>query len=267
LARESALSAQEAHAAQSAPFVFFGTVLRPGGSNVEALDREEEPSAVVRVDELVVAPPVVGDLKDQEVTIRLTGPTVRRGQRVLWMASSLVYGSELGVIEVARVTPGRQAARMLEEILQAKLRHDDGEVLSRLGRAELVVYGRAETVEAFVPESPGATPPSLGEAAPSWRIADLLIWRILKGQPADHPRVVFPFPRTHKWSEAPLFVQGQEGIWLLHPLATGISERTPAPPAVANGFAAPDELDFYAPSSLSRIHLLLQMLRSQEGSR
>ena len=152
MAREAALSAQEVQAAQSAPFVFFGTVLRPGGSNVEALDREEEPSAVVRVDELVVAPPVVGDLKDQEVTIRLTGSTVRRGQRLLWMASSLVYGNELGVIELARVTPGRQATRMLDEILQAKLRQDDSEVLSRLGRAEAVVYGRAESVEAFVPD-------------------------------------------------------------------------------------------------------------------
>ena len=221
---------REVLAAQSAPFVFFGTVLRPGGSNVEALDREEEPSAVVRVDELVVAPPVVGDLKDQEVTIRLTGSTVRRGQRLLWMASSLVYGNELGVIELARVTPGRQATRMLDEILQAKLRQDDSEVLSRLGRAEAVVYGRAEAVEAFVPDSAEATPPPLGEAAASWRIAELLVWRILKGRPADHPRVVFPFPRTHKWSEAPLFVQGQEGIWLLHSLARGNRRGLRGPP-------------------------------------
>ena len=79
--------------------------------------------------------------------------------------------------------------------------------------------------------------------------------------------MVFPFPRTHKWSEAPLFVQGQEGIWLLHSLATGDSAGTPRPPAVTNGYQAPDELDFHAPSSLSRIHLLLQMLLSQEGSK
>ena len=265
--REAALSPKEAQTAQSAPFVFFGTVLRPGGSNVEALEGEQEPSAVVRVDELVVAPPVVGDIKDQEVTIRLTGSTVRRGQRLLWMASSLVYGNELGVIESARVAPGRQATRMLVEILEAKLRQDDSEVLSRLGRAEVVVYGRAESIEPFVPGSPAATPQPLGEAAPSWRIADLLVWRVLKGRPADHPRVVFPFPRTHKWSEAPLFVQGQEGIWLLHSVTNRESVPTPLPPAVANGFEAPDDLDFHAPSSLSRIHLLLQLLRSQEGSR
>jgi hypothetical protein len=264
LARETALSAQEAQSAQSAPFIFFGTVLRPGGANVEALDREEEPSAVVRVDELVIAPPVVGDIKDQEVTIRLTGSPVRRGQRLLWMASSLVYGAELGLMELARVAPGRQTTRMLEEVLQAKLRQDDNEVLSRLGQAEVVVYGRAESIETFVPASPL---PALGEAALSWRIADLLVWRILKGRPTDHPRVVFPFPRTHKWSEAPLFIPGQEGIWLLHPLETGKSARSPQPPAVTNGYQAPDDLDFYAPSSFSRIHLLLQMLLAQERSR
>lgn len=264
--REAALSTREAQAAQAAPFVFFGTVLRPGGSNVEALEGDQEPSAVVRVDELVVAPPVVGDITDQEVTVRLTGSTVRRGQRLLWMASSLVYGNQLGVIELARVTPGRRATRMLEEILEAKLRQDDSEVLSRLARSEVVVYGRAESITAFVPESAAATPPPLGEAAPSWRIADLLVWRILKGRPADHPRVVFPFPRTHKWSEAPLFVPGQEGVWLLTPLGSGESAMMPQPPSVANGYQAPDELDFHAPGSLSRIHLLLQMLRSREGS-
>lgn len=266
MTRETALSAQEAQAAQSAPFVFFGTVLRPGGSNVEALDREEEPSAVVRVDELVVAPPVVGDLKDREVTVRLIGPSVRRGQRLLWMASSLVYGNELGVMELARVAPGRRATRMLEEILAAKLRQDDSAVLAGLDRAELVVYGRVESIEAFVPESAEAAPQPLGEAAASWRIADLLVWRVLKGRPEEHPRVVFPFPRTHKWSEAPLFVQGQEGIWLLHPLAVGESVSAPRPPAVANGFQAPDDLDFHAPGAVSRIHLLLQVLRAQEGN-
>jgi hypothetical protein len=262
--RDAALSAEHAEAARSAPFVFFGTVRQPGGSNVEALDREEEPSAVVHVDELVVVPNTLGDITGQEVTVRLTGPRPRRGQRLLFMASSLVYGNELGVIEVARVAPGRQAARMREEILEEKLRQHDDELLTRLRRAEVVVYGRVESIESFLPESAVAAPQPLGEAAPSWRIADLLVWRVLKGQPQAGPRVVFPFPRTQRWPEVPLFVEGQEGIWLLHSLADRDPEvKAGQPPTVANGFEAPDELDFHAPGSLPRIQLLLQILQPQ----
>jgi hypothetical protein len=248
--------------------VFFGTVRRPAGSNVEALDTEEVPTAVVRVDEVVVAPHALGDITGQEVTVRLAGPSPRRSQRVLFMASSLVYGNQLGVDEIARVAPGRQAARLREEILEEKLRQHDSELSTRLRQAEIVVYGRVESIEPFVPESPTAAPPPIGEAALSWRIADLLVWRVLKGQPADAPRVVFPFPRTQKWSEVPLFVQGQEGIWLLHSLADrDLEAKTGRPPAVANGFEAPDELDFHAPGSLPRIQLLLQILQPQGRGR
>jgi hypothetical protein len=38
----SSLSPELAERARSAPFVFIGTVRRPGDSNVEALDREDE---------------------------------------------------------------------------------------------------------------------------------------------------------------------------------------------------------------------------------
>ena len=261
--RDAALPPEIVETARSAPFVFFGTVLRPGGSNLEVLDTEEVPTVVVRVDDVVVAPHALGDLTGQDVTVRLAGPDLRRGQRLLLMASSLLYGDQLGVTELARVAPGRQAARMREEILAEKLRQQDDELSARLRHADAVVYGRVESVEPLVPESAASAPQPIGEAAPSWRVADLLVWRVLKGQPAEGPRVVFPFPRTQKWSEMPVFVQGQEGIWLLHSLASRDREAmTGRPPAVANGFEAPDELDFHAPGLLPRIQLLLQVLQA-----
>src|SRR5687768_3233866 len=93
-----------------APFVFVGTVRRPGGSNVELLDVESEPSAVVRVDEVVTAPEAVGDLTGREVTLRLSeAPEPARGSRHLFMATSLQFGDEIAVREIARV-PHRRAA-------------------------------------------------------------------------------------------------------------------------------------------------------------
>jgi len=264
--RDSGLSTDEVEAAQTAPFVFFATVRSPGGSNVEALDREEEPSAVVRVDEVVAAPHALGDITGRDVTVRLVGPRLRRSQRLLFMASGLIYGNELGVSEVARVAPGRQASRLREEILEQRLRRHDNELRTRLSLAEIVLYGRIESIQPYVPESEAAAIPPIGEAAPSWRIADLLVWRALKGRPADAPRLLFLYPRTQKWSEMPLFVQGQEGIWLLHSPASGdTGASTFRPPAVTNSFQAPDELDFHAPGSIPRIQILLQMLGTQRS--
>jgi hypothetical protein len=147
------------------------------------------------------------------------------------------------------------------EILEEKLRDHDGEISTRLRRAAIVLYGRVESVQNVTSESPSL--PSVGEAAPSWRIADLLVWRVLKGQPPSAPRVVFAYQRTQKWSEMPVFVPGQEGLWLLHSLGGADGENTAwRPPHVTDGFEAPAELDFHAPSALPRIHLLLQLLET-----
>jgi hypothetical protein len=47
-----------------------------------------------------------------------------------------------------------------------------------------VVYGRVGSVVPFVPDSAAAAPQPIGDAAPSAGIADLLVWRVLKGQPS-----------------------------------------------------------------------------------
>jgi hypothetical protein len=90
--------------ARTAPFVFFGTVRRPDGSNVELLESDEYPTAVVRVDDVVTAPEAVGDLSGREITVHLSQPgRLSRGSRHLFMATSLHFGEEIAVAEIARV--------------------------------------------------------------------------------------------------------------------------------------------------------------------
>jgi hypothetical protein len=253
------LSPKLATAARSAPFVFFGTVRRPGASAVEALDREDEPTAVVRVDTVVSAPELVGDLAGKDVTVRLAdkaGGSVRRGQRLLFLATSLHYGEQIAVAEIARM-PARGAEA--SEVIGQKLQERDAALEARLREATLVIYGRVEEIEEVSAES-AEEPEPLGEAKYGWRAARLLVWRALKGQPPVHPRVVFPFPRTQKWSEVPLFIKGQEGVWLLQPIgAESLAAGKRHPPSVPDGFTAFDELDFQAAGLVDRIRLLLDL--------
>ena len=252
------LSAALASAARSAPFVFFGTVRRPGASRLEVLDVPDEPTAVVRVDSVVAAPELVGDLAGKDITVRLVDKDkeVTRGQRILFLATSLQYGDELAVAEVARLPAGSAEASM---VIEEKLDEYDAALEERLRQATLVIYGRVEAIEEVQSEAVGESQP-LGEAKEGWRAARLLVWRALKGEPPAHPRVVFPFPRTQKWPDVPLFIQGQEGIWILRPVGEetlGAGKRRP--PSVPDGFTGFDELDFQAPGLSARVQLLLNV--------
>src|SRR4051794_13025471 len=105
--------------ARTAPFVFFGTVRRAGGSNVELLEGDEYPSAIVQVDEVLAAPEAVGDLTGREITVQLSdGKSPSRGSRHLFVATSLQFGDEIAVAEIMRV-PHR--VRVEQELRRAVL--------------------------------------------------------------------------------------------------------------------------------------------------
>lgn len=259
-----AVSPELLRAARSAPFVFFATVRRPGASQVEMLEGEEHPTAVVRVNEVISAPEAVGDVTGREITVRLSDPrALRRGSRYLFAASSLHFGDQIAVTEVGHLAVGRRGERQVRQaLLDEKLSQFDEALGERLRLSSAVVYGVVLRVEPITPEARGPAE-TLGEAAPRFRAAVLRAWRTLKGRPDEEPRVIFPFPRTQKWSEVPLFVEGEEGVWILQAargptLAAGSVKL----PDVPGGFTALDPLDFHAPGLLARIEL--QLAASEE---
>ena len=246
-------------AARTAPFVFFATVRRPGGSQVEMLESEEYPTAIVRVDEVIGAPEAVGDVTGREITVRLSDPRgLRRGSRHLFVATSLQFGDQIAVTEVGHLPVPRRVERQVRgAVLDQKLRQFDEALEERLRLASTVVYGVVLRVESVTPEA-GGPAETLGEAAPGFRAAELRAWRTLKGRPDEEPRVIFPFPRTQKWSEVPLFVEGEEGVWILQ-AARGqtLAAGEVKVPDIPGGFTALDPLDFQAPGLLGRIEVLL----------
>ena len=247
-------------AARTAPFVFFGTVRRPGGSNVEMLEGDEYATAIVRVDELIVAPEAIGDITGREVTVHLSDAAApSRGSRHLFMATSLQFGEEIAVTEIGRVPHQRRVEQQLRrEVLDAKLRDLDEAMAERLRIAATVIYGVVLRIEPVGAAETGRAAEPVGEAEPGFRAAVLRPWRTLKGRPDDEPRVIFPFPRTQKWSEVPLFVEGMEGVWILQDPGGGtLAAGKVDVPDLPNAFTALDPLDFHAPGLLARIEVLL----------
>jgi hypothetical protein len=244
-------------AARTAPFVFFGTVRVPGGSNVELLESDEYPSAVVRVDDVIAAPEAVGDLTGRDVTIHLSRRArLARNSRHMFIATSLQFGDEIALTEVARVPHRRQVEQQLRRaVLDERLDDLDEAQTERLRLAEAVVYGVVQRIEPIAAEGEAA---AVGEAIPGFRAAVLKVWRMLKGAPDEEPRVIFPFPRTQKWSEVPVFVEGMEGVWILQP-ASGqtVGAGKVKVPAAPNAFTALDPLDFHSPGMLARLETLL----------
>jgi hypothetical protein len=245
--------------ARAAPFVFFATVRRPGGSQVEMLESDEYPTAIVRVDDMISAPEAVGDVTGREITVRLSEPRqLRRGSRYLFLATSLHFGDQIAVTELGHLPVSRRVERQVRRaLLDEKLRHFDEALEERLRLAITVIYGVVLRVESVTPDA-RAPAETLGEAAPGFRAAELRAWRTLKGRPGEEARVIYPFPRTQKWPEVPLFVEGEEGVWILQAARgqTLVAGKVKVPD-VPGGFTALDPLDFQAPGLLGRIETLL----------
>jgi hypothetical protein len=223
------------------------------------LESDQYPTAVVHVDEVISAPEAVGDVTGREVTVHLSDSgRLRRGSRHLFLATSLQFGQEIAVTEIDRLAVSRREEREVRRaLLDEKLRQFDEALEERLRLADAVIYGVVLRVEPVAPET-AERPETVGEAAPRFRAAVLKAWRSLKGPPGEEPRVVFPFPRTQKWSEVPLFVEGEEGVWILQ-RASGqtLAAGKVKVPDVPGGFTALDPLDFHAPGLLGRIEILL----------
>ena len=90
--------------------------------------------ALVLIEEVVVSPPVLGDLKGKTVTVYLESPQgVKTNDRATFFATSWHYGKNLGVVEIGRTT--ETAAGLRESIAGERLLEHDEQVEERIRRA------------------------------------------------------------------------------------------------------------------------------------
>src|SRR5713226_9399606 len=101
---------------RGAPFIFTGKVLKTGATTVSQLPPDPR-LAVVRVEAVFRAPPVLGPLKGKRVTVQLTEERrAKSGDTALFYATSWLYGDGIAVVEVAHETAPKDPRTVLARV-------------------------------------------------------------------------------------------------------------------------------------------------------
>jgi hypothetical protein len=228
--------------------IFIGAVERLASTTIPTHPHSSS-TVVVRVSRALHAPPVLGDLTGQRVTVELSGgPGVRVGQQAIFFTNGLVYGDSIVVEEAGRVAfppdrAGQQA--QIAAIAQAIKSLPDKHILQRAQAADLVVTGKVVSIK------PADTAPGpISEHDPDWREALLNVESVESGLPMKQLVFFFPASRDVHWRNVPKFTVGQEGVFILR--RQQIKElRTP-------GYIVLHPLDFHPKARRDHIRALIQ---------
>jgi len=237
-------SADVAYESQSqARFVFLGTVLRTNASTDVAIPADAN-TAVVRVDEVLLAPQLLEGEHGREVTVRLRdAPPLQTDQKAIFYTNPWLYGEHLAVIEVDR-RGSQQRVTASRQLQNNREREEDRLLTLRIADAELIVVGVVVDTKPVVQSQPTAS-----EHDPQWWQADTEVEQPLKGTPPG-PTVTFLFAASLDvaWFQAPKVRAGQSGIWLL---------QRPVETLGIDDYVIYDPLDAQPREQLGRIQRLL----------
>jgi len=229
---------------RTSSFVFTGTVVETGASNVRVL--EPHPNLVlVRVHQGLRVDPALGDVRGRVVTIATAAPQeLTPGLRAVFFTQSWIHGNELAVREIAHVS-----ADLAPEVEQAVAALPDLRLAERLADAVAVVQASVRSTRT-VPDLP------IERRAPRWSEARLDIVSTLKGDVGGR-RLLFPTSESHHWFLAPRFRRGQRGIFLLH-AGEEHARAWISPAEHADVVTALDPADVQPESELAHIRALIK---------
>ena len=124
-----------------AAFVFQGEVQAVGRSNLEGVPPDER-MALVRINDVILAPPLLGDLIGQTITVYLDA---ERGAKpkdtAIFFATSWHYGKTIGVIEIGRTATTADSLR--QALGRLSVKEAVAEIAAISGRPRREVYQRA----------------------------------------------------------------------------------------------------------------------------
>ena len=203
-----------AELAPQSEFMFIGTVQVKNSSTMPA--GEVTDLAVVHVDEILSAPPIFQNLRNEQITVKMTSlaDAVNQEKR-LFFSNGWLFGEGVAVVEVgsfrlAQVDTDTETLKsQIDEVLQAE---KDAAMQERLARAAMVVSGRVVEV--------GRNPEAVSlvtEHDPEWWDATIEVENFMKGdEPAPKVIVSFAHSMDVMWLAAPKLEVGDEGIFILH---------------------------------------------------
>ena len=245
--------------ARRASFVFHGRVKAVGKNNLDGVEPDER-MAMVLVDDVVVAPPSLGDLTGKTITLYLTSSRgMKANHQATFFATSWHYGRTIGLTEIGRTsTPVTELRR---RVIDERLEVHNLQLEARTRRAVLIVSGRVLTT--FRTER--ADLPGRDEGIEWWE-AEMWVGTVEKGTPPEHLHIFYPVGGDREWGPVPRSHPGQVGVWLLGPVSEpDADERESEPrgkrtkkPARDQMLMALDPLDYQAISALPHVRELLR---------
>ena len=241
-----------------ASFVFRGRVKAVGKSNLDGVEPDDR-MAMVRVDDVVVAPPILGDLTGRTITVYLeSAKGVRANDQATFFATSWHYGRNIGVLEIGRTS--MSAAELRPAVIDERLREHDAQLEARIRRAELIISGRViSTFRTAHKDLPGM------DEGIEWREAEMWVGTVEKGRPPKHLHIFYPVGGDREWGPVPKCHPDQIGVWLLGPVSEpdtaerkqGRLGKKRKESAREGKLMALDPLDYQAISVLPRVQALL----------
>jgi hypothetical protein len=258
--------------ADGAKFLFKGTVQKLNASTLAQVPRNE-PTAIVHVDEILHAPPVLAKTLGKEITVKLAkGAKPRVGEQVLFHANGWLFGDSVAVESLKQEKPAQTKTMLAERASDPARNLANRELQDRVADAEMVVEGEVSSVhlpqaESFAATRAAQSAKPVSEHDPKWREAVINVGAVHKGNPGMKQVVVrFPSSTDVQWHRAPKFRAGDRGVWLLHtpkgpaaadPAAkrTGRSELAMAATAVpgATVYTALSPMDFQPANKLDAV--------------
>ena len=241
-----------------ASFVFHGRVKAVGKSNLDGVESDDH-MALVRIDDVVVAPPALGDLTGKTITVYLEAPTgVHANDQATFFATSWHYGRNIGVVEIGRTS--MPATELRPTVIDERLQEYDAQLEARIRRAELIISGRV----IFTFRTEHKDLPGIDEGIEWWE-AEMWVGTVEKGRPPKDLHIFYPVGGDREWGPVPKCHPDQIGVWLLGPVSEpDKAERKPGrrgkkwkETAGQRKLMALDPLDYQAISVLPRVQALL----------
>jgi hypothetical protein len=234
---------------QQSTFTFVGTVKQRNAATMDQVPVTDR-TAIVTVEEVLQAPPMLADLAGTDVTVELSSAQqLQEGQRATFFTNGWIYSQSIAVKEVGHVE-GRVSDDHASELAAQSPGTPENRTLrlqQRLAEAEVAVTGTVSSIS--VPEQRPSGP--ISEHNPEYREATIDIASVEKGDPPqDRIKVVYAASDDVEWRNTPTFHVGQSGIFLLNKQEIRVLGT--------EEYAALSPLDHYPPEQIDFVRSQLE---------
>jgi hypothetical protein len=237
-----------------AKFIFRGITEKIGEATLKEVS-DASNCIIVKVTEVISAPPGFSDWTNRSVTVAVKGIERQKpGQEKVFYTNGWLYGEGLAVVEVSSVD-GKEISN--KQVIDRVNSAQDKKVTERLRSSELIVAGQITRIDTMFNNK------KQSEHDPDWATAVIRTDTLLKGN-AGTSEIKFRFPVSDDvmWADAPKFSNGQKGIWLLRRKTNALSDRNTKAPTDTNRnmdvYTIIEKSDYFPLERLAYIRALLR---------